>query len=100
MKLREIKLEPHYVGYGEGAVPGIRCKVTLQVGERYHSAVTIALTDEQTAEVIAKAVELALTQLTFDPSTIDVKGTPGTPRPRGEPVDADVVDPSLVEPVL
>jgi hypothetical protein len=85
MKLREIKLDTRYPGYGEGAVPGIGCEVTLQVGDRYTATVTIALTDDQTAEVVAKAVELALTHLTFDPASIDVKGNPGKPRPPAEP---------------
>lgn len=80
MKLREIKMGQHFSGYGEGAVPGIKCEVELQVGERYSSSVTITLTPEQTAEIVAKAVELAMTHLAFDPASIDVVGKPGTPR--------------------
>lgn len=84
MKLREIKMGAHYSGYGEGAVPGIKCEIELQVGERHTSSTTITLTPEQTAEVVAKAVELALTQLAFDPASIDVIGKPGTPRTTAE----------------
>jgi hypothetical protein len=80
MKLREIKMGSHYTGYGEGAVPGIKCEVELQVGERYSSTVTIVLTPEQTQEIVAKAVELAVSHLAFDPSSIDVIGKPGKPR--------------------
>ena len=91
MKLRKIEMGPHYSGYGEGAEPGIKCEIELQVGERYTSSVTVKLTPDQTKQVAALAVELAISHLAFDPASIDVEGRPGKPRPQSEPA-ADLVD--------
>lgn len=83
MKLTSIELKQHYAGYGENAVPGIKCEVELMAPGSY-SSIKLKLSPEQTKEVVALAVKHALSQLSFDPETIDVVGHPGTPRPKPE----------------
>ena len=90
MKLTKIELGMVYRGYGEGAEPGIKCEVELNIPGSYSTA-KVKLTDEQTTEVVALAIKHALSQFAFDESTINVVGTEGKPHPKRDlPMAADV----------
>ncbi|TZG25621.1 hypothetical protein [Sphingomonas montanisoli] len=87
MKLTKIELGMHHHGYGVGAEPGIKCEVELRLPGSY-SNVSIKLTPDQIKDVVARAVEHAMTQIVFDPDTIDVVGKPGAPREERVPATA------------
>lgn len=86
MKFQSIELTPNYRnGYNRGATPGIDCSVTLQCGDKNYETVTVALTDDEAAEVVALAARKAVARFSdLDAGSINVVGTPGEPEPSAD----------------
>lgn len=97
MKLNGIEIGPDYPNFKKGAVPGIKCVVDLQVGERYGQKVEITLTPDETRAVVELAVEKAMSHLMLDKASIVIVGTPGEDE---EPAAAGVAAaPAEVDPL-
>ena len=88
LKFKEIALKQSYPGFGKGARPGYTCAVELQHGEYSYETVTIDLDPGAVREVIEFAIGKAIERLTFDPTTLDVRGDPGVEREEEVPVPA------------
>lgn len=82
LTIQSVEIGPEYKhGYGSGARPGYRGKVTLQIGDKAYDRVDVELTPDEVREVVALAVSKAAARLTLDPNAIDVEGAPGEHEP-------------------
>lgn len=81
MRIKKVELKEHFTGYGRGAKPGLKCVVTLAYGEQSHETFAVELQPEAVREVVVLAATKAMDQISLDPESIDVVGSPGEKEP-------------------
>lgn len=90
LTVQDVELGRYFpFGYTDGAKPGFKATVTLQLGDLSYEQAKVTLTPEATKAVVALIVSEAMKTLTVDLDAIDVAGAPGKPKP--ERIDSDAV---------
>jgi hypothetical protein len=98
LRFKTIELSSEYNhGYDPGAIPGIKCKVTFQVGDKSYDTIDVKLLPDAVQRVVAAAVQEALNMMTCDLNAIDVDGKAGIPK---EPENEAIAEIATPEPIL